>query len=92
MSVSMSVVSTADSRSSGEKVMPSMGAVRQRSEASSNSVRIRSRSFSSLLSTYVPQTSADGRIGAPGRRDAPESGGHASPATCWTKDATLASC
>lgn len=62
--MSMSVDSTAESRSSGEKETPSMGAVRQRSEASSNSWHIRSRSRSSLVSAYVPHTSADGRVGA----------------------------
>lgn len=89
--MSMSVDSTAESRSSGEKETPSMGAVRQRSEASSNSWHIRSRSRSSLVSAYVPHTSADGRVGAAGRRrGAPESGGLASPATCCARDAIRA--
>jgi hypothetical protein len=95
ISVSMSVVSTAVSRSSREKETPSMGAVRHRSEASSNSWRIRSRSPSSLVSAYVPHTSADGGLlGAAGRwSDAPERGGHARPATtrcAW--DAILSGC
>lgn len=93
--MSMSVDSTAVSRSSGEKEMPSMGAVRHRSEASSNCWRIRSRSRSSLVSAYVPHTSADGgRLGAAGRRrererDAPERGGHGRPATCCAREAIL---
>jgi len=91
ISVSMSVDSTAVSRSSGEKATPSMGAVRHRSEASSNCWRIRSRSRSSLVSAYVPHTSADGgRLGAAGRRrDAPERGGHGRPATCCAREAIL---
>jgi hypothetical protein len=91
----MSVVSTAVSRSSGEKETPSMGAVRHRSEASSNSWRIRSRSCSSLVSAYVPHTSADGGLHGAAERwsDAPERGGHARPATtCCARDAILSSC